>query len=103
MNAEEVFVQAVCEAPDDDASRLVFADWLEDNGQAERAEFIRSQCRRAALDPHDDGYEDLLAREQQLLAQHARKWGKAALKFTTRVEWRRGFVDGMTLAAAKFV
>ena len=23
---------------------LIFADWLEENGQAERAEFIRVQC-----------------------------------------------------------
>jgi uncharacterized protein (TIGR02996 family) len=103
MNAEDAFVQAVCEAPYDDAPRLVFADWLEDNGQPERGEFIRSQCRRAAMDPDDDGYEDLRQREDQLLAQHARKWGKAALKFTKRIEWRRGFVDGMTMAAAKFV
>ena len=41
------FDSAVCETPDDDAPRLVFADWLEDNGdEAERAwgEYIRLEC-----------------------------------------------------------
>lgn len=34
---------AVLDAPDDDLPRLVYADWLEDTGQPERAEFIRVQ------------------------------------------------------------
>lgn len=29
--------------PDDDLPRLIAADWLEENGQGEWAEFIRSQ------------------------------------------------------------
>jgi uncharacterized protein (TIGR02996 family) len=37
----EDFLQAIIDAPEDDAPRLVYADWLEDNGQPERAEFIR--------------------------------------------------------------
>lgn len=41
---EAAFIRAICESPGDDAPRLVFADWLEERGQAERAEFIRSQC-----------------------------------------------------------
>lgn len=34
---------AVLENPEDDDVRLIFADWLDDDGQAERAEFIRLQ------------------------------------------------------------
>lgn len=36
---------AVCAAPDDDLPRLVCADWLDEHGESERAEFIRVQCR----------------------------------------------------------
>src|SRR5262249_34905741 len=43
--------------PDDDTPRLVLADWLEENGEPERAEFIRIQC--------------------QLLGAHARRIGSA--------------------------
>lgn len=33
--------------PDDDLPRLVLADWLEEHGEAERAEFVRVQCELA--------------------------------------------------------
>ena len=41
MTTEEAFLADIRERPDDDAPRLIFADWLEDNDQADRAEFIR--------------------------------------------------------------
>jgi uncharacterized protein (TIGR02996 family) len=40
---------AVLTRPEDDGLRLVFADWLEDNGQTVRAEFIRLQCRLCVI------------------------------------------------------
>jgi uncharacterized protein (TIGR02996 family) len=40
---ERGFINAIIESPDDDTVRLVYADWLEEHGQAERAEFIRVQ------------------------------------------------------------
>src|SRR5262249_9709898 len=43
----EPFLRAICAAPDDDAPRLVFADWLDENAEPERAEFIRLQVRLA--------------------------------------------------------
>ena len=42
MSDNEAFVRAIAEHPDDDAPRLVYADWLEEHGQPERAEFIRA-------------------------------------------------------------
>src|SRR5947209_12547364 len=50
--SHEPFLRAICESPDDDAPRLVFADWLDENGDAERAEFIRRHIR-LALNPDD--------------------------------------------------
>jgi len=43
MTEEEALVRAVCETPDDDTPRLVYADWLDENDKPERAEFIRKQ------------------------------------------------------------
>lgn len=37
-------LQAVLHNPADDLPRLVMADWLEENGETERANFIRWQC-----------------------------------------------------------
>jgi uncharacterized protein (TIGR02996 family) len=46
---EAAFLAAIIERPDDDVPRLVFADWLDEHGQPERAEFIRVQVELAAL------------------------------------------------------
>jgi uncharacterized protein (TIGR02996 family) len=41
MTLERAFLQAILETPEEDGPRLVFADWLEDQGDTDRAEFIR--------------------------------------------------------------
>jgi uncharacterized protein (TIGR02996 family) len=51
MTDAAAFIAAICADPSDDAPRLQYADWLDENGQGERAEFIRVQCRYAVLFP----------------------------------------------------
>jgi uncharacterized protein (TIGR02996 family) len=41
------FVRAIIASPYDDLPRLIAADWLEERGQVERAEFIRVQVARS--------------------------------------------------------
>lgn len=44
MNEEDAFLDAILNEPFDDSHRLIYADWLEENGgvaEAARAEFIR--------------------------------------------------------------
>lgn len=43
MRASEHFLVAIRASPDDDAPRLVYADWLEERGDV-RGEFIAIQC-----------------------------------------------------------
>ncbi len=43
MTDADALLRAILHAPADDAPRLALADWLEDNGQPERAEFTRVQ------------------------------------------------------------
>jgi uncharacterized protein (TIGR02996 family) len=45
MSDREAFVAAIAGTPWDDTSRLVYADWLDEHGEPERAAFIRLQCR----------------------------------------------------------
>lgn len=40
-------LQAILDEPADDTHRLVYADWLEENGQTDREEFIRVQIELA--------------------------------------------------------
>lgn len=44
------FLAAIRDRPGDDLPRLVFADWLEEHGEPDRAEFIRVQCELTALE-----------------------------------------------------
>lgn len=43
MTERDCFMARIIENPADDAPRLIFADWLEEQGESERAEFIRVQ------------------------------------------------------------
>lgn len=43
--AGDALLADIIACPDDDTPRLIFADWLEDNGEPERAEFIRLSVR----------------------------------------------------------
>jgi uncharacterized protein (TIGR02996 family) len=47
-------LRGIVENLDDDGPRLVYADWLDDHGDPERAEFIRVQCRLAEREQFAD-------------------------------------------------
>jgi uncharacterized protein (TIGR02996 family) len=49
MTDREALLRAVMAAPADDAPRLVLADWLDEHGEPDPAEFIRVQCALARL------------------------------------------------------
>lgn len=52
---------AIVAEPDDDLPRLLAADWFEERGESERAEFIRVQIRFALM--VECGYTDLRAND----------------------------------------
>jgi uncharacterized protein (TIGR02996 family) len=63
--------------PEEDGLRLVLADWLEDVGDFERAEFLRLQCHLAAgsSEPVPGGQREAAPqREAELLLHHGGAW-----------------------------
>src|SRR5262245_58469116 len=93
MEHNEALLWAVIEALDDDAPRLVYADWLEERGEPERAEFIRVQCALETMPEGDPRRPGLERREAALLDEHG--WARAE-EFGPRIsEWvfRRGFIE----------
>ncbi len=74
MSRADSFLADIRANPDDDAVRLVFADWLEDNGDPDRAEFIRLQVRLAQLPEYDPARFEMEERSQDLLAEHQARW-----------------------------
>jgi len=49
----EALIAAIAANPDEDTPRLVLADWLQENGEEDRAEFIRYQCEAWRLEESD--------------------------------------------------
>src|SRR5688572_12088546 len=75
MESEDAALwRAIAAAPHDDAPRLIYADWLEENGSPERAEFVRIQCRLATLDEDAFDRPTLDRRERQLWLRHRGTW-----------------------------
>ena len=72
------FIEAIRDAPEDDTHRLVYADWLEDHGDSDRAEFIRVQCE-LARPPRTDGEPSCRpANENYSLRTGVSGWGRWA-------------------------
>jgi uncharacterized protein (TIGR02996 family) len=104
-SVDKGFLADILANPRDDAPRLVFADWLEEHGQAERAEFIRAQIELAGLGDDPDAGVALRQRATELLREHGKEWMKDLPAWTRRqsVWFRRGFVSGLSSAALPFI
>lgn len=97
MTDRQAFLNAVIDRPDDDLLRLVFADYLEENGDPDRAEFIRLQVEHAASDPaRDESWPRRDARIKELLRAH--DWRIPELRGGQY--FHRGFVEEVLTDAA---
>jgi uncharacterized protein (TIGR02996 family) len=110
MNHEQAFLEDILANPDEDAPRLVYADWLEENGDAAgaaRAEFIRVQYALRDLPPDDPSRPQLEERERDLRQAHENAW-LAPLRAVCQGKqedftFRRGFVEGISLHPRVFL
>jgi uncharacterized protein (TIGR02996 family) len=128
MTEREAFLRAILEDPADDTPRLAFADWLTDQGEGPRAEFIRVQvelrqyplaieeAKPGGAIPATKRYGQLRTRERELLlarndggATNRWAWGHHVSHLigepwsADSVQFRRGFVESVTLTAADFL
>ncbi len=106
---QQSLLKAIREQPDDDLHRLVYADWLEEHGDAARAELIRIQCElwniarpewiaetRSPDDPPDPNTERIVhlrSRQRLLLTENGRRW-RAELKDIRGLYWNMAFHRG---------
>jgi len=100
---ENAFLQAVIADPDDDAPRLIYADWLDENGQSERAEFIRVQIALARMPSDDLRRQDLLTREVSLFQAFGMAWVADLPAMVREPRFNRGFVDTLICRAPAFL
>ena len=84
MSDESALLAAILAHPDEDTPRLMYADWLDEHGQPERAEFIRLQCRLARMRDWEEGFAEAQVRAERLFREHWPRWAPR----TGRTHWK---------------
>jgi uncharacterized protein (TIGR02996 family) len=103
MSPEEAFLADIIAHPDDDTPRLVYADWLDEHDQPDRAEFIRVQIQHFH-ESGDCGLEWWWPRERELYRAHGRAWQEGLPEWVKRrCGFRRGFVEVVGGTARQFL
>jgi len=119
MTDADAFLANIIADPDADAPRLVYADWLDDRGDGDRAEFIRVQCGLAKVDENNRDIPPLASRERELLEKHQQEWlrplrdlaypegrgwlGRWRTKVVFAAVFRRGFPESVVLPCGRFL
>src|SRR5262245_19216170 len=112
MSKAASFLDAILADPDDDAVRLIYADWLEEQGDdagvpaaQEYAECIRLQIELSRIQPGDKKPAKKERRERSFLRKYARKWflPPRGWKIGEHVKVRRGFPFSVMQAAPLLV
>lgn len=96
------FLAEILSAPDDDVPRLIFADWLEEEGEP-RGEFIRVQIELHQLGDLDPRSIDLADRSRELLAQYSEVWAQELNQDVRKSVYQRGFIETITVRARAFL
>lgn len=101
MEIEDAFLHDILAHPDEDAPRLIYADWLDEHNDP-RGEFIRIQCTLAQLSDEDPRRWPLEQQEQELLREHGTKWLPKEIGHISCI-FHRGFVEEITLSPEAFL
>lgn len=76
MTDHDVILRAILDDPADDLPRLAYADWCEENGQVDRAEFIRVEMhisricrsnRKGTPEPDANRLDEMISRQSALM------------------------------------
>jgi uncharacterized protein (TIGR02996 family) len=94
----QALLRAIVEQPGDDIARMAYADWLDENGDAEQAAFIRASLELHAMRPDDPRRADLAPELRQIGEARGKDW-LAALGVASADElepkFHRGCVEGI--------
>jgi uncharacterized protein (TIGR02996 family) len=95
MNDRDALLHAIAEHPEEDVPRLMYADWLEENGEPQRADFVRNQVELARLAPADPTGYPLVRKNVRYLNEFVPLW-KSQLPQLPGVTWgdfNRGLIE----------
>jgi uncharacterized protein (TIGR02996 family) len=98
---EAAFLEAVCADPAADGPRLIYADWLDEQGDP-RGEFIRLQCALGRLAADDPLVRPLTLR-LGTFGRYMSAWEAPLKPVVGGMEWARGFVETVNVEARTFL
>jgi uncharacterized protein (TIGR02996 family) len=94
FNRQELdLLKAIQADPASDSVRLVYADWLEENGSLPRAELVRGQVALAGMAEDSARRRELAFRCRRLLDNHEGPWAKDLVGDCPERHWARGFIE----------
>lgn len=96
MSDEPALLGAIRANPDEDTPRLVYADWLQEHGDDERAEYIRLKCAVARTPKTDPAWAEMDRRAAALHVENERKWFGPLVHDFAGCEIDRGFVTELS-------
>lgn len=118
---EEEFFDRIRENPNEDWPRLQYADWLEEQGRCEHAEYIKLSCELASTPDIDDNTRNKKqTRMRELRIGHSHTWTDFVniTKVFTNIPrvrsrnqhehkpevstWSRGFISAITLPGLEY-
>jgi uncharacterized protein (TIGR02996 family) len=104
MSADrQALIDAIRDEPDDERLRLVYADWLEDNGEPQRAEYVRLCYELSGLDADDPHAIELERRRTQLFRKHGKTWAPGLSGDATARLKSHGLVQRVEMTASSFL
>ncbi len=102
MSDRDALLAAIIENPEENTPRLMFADWLQENGGAAQGEFIRLQVEAVQAEPFSPQAREHEAAAQKLLDRHVNVWTDHISEHVNGQRFARGFVEHVDVNAATF-
>src|SRR5579872_4518731 len=94
MTDGDALRRAVLVNRDDDTPRLIYADWLDENGQSNRAALIRAQVEESRAEPYSARARAADSRAARLLEAHRKAWTRHLYgKVVEAPRFQRGFIE----------
>jgi len=89
---QAALLRAIVANPDDDTTRLVYADWLQENGDTPQAGFIRVSITLAGMKKTDKKWPPFAKRLREIAEAHGKEWLDALGLAAMAVDrYHRGF------------
>jgi uncharacterized protein (TIGR02996 family) len=102
---EQPFLDAIFARYHDDGPRFIYADFLDDAGDPDRAELVRVQVALSRMTDDHPQHAEIKNKEVELLEAHRPRWCDylSDLISPGQCEFRRGVLDAVVLDAAQFL